>query len=85
MSSHPVHPQTKMNVKKLLLLIWLVHGTFKKYFIPILNYFSSPAKRKYSIQLHIPVSQGDSTKITDLIFLSWFVTYVGAGEDFLEQ
>lgn len=53
MSSHSVQPQTKMNVKKLLLLIWLVQATFTKYFIPILNYFSPHAKRKYSTKLHI--------------------------------
>lgn len=61
-----------MNVKKLLLLIWLVQATFTKYFIPILNYYSCPAKRKYSIQLHIVklYHKVIAPRLTNLIFLS---------------
>lgn len=65
MSSHSAQPQTEMNVKKLLLLIWLVQATFTKYFTPILNYFFPSCQKEiqYPAAYSITVLQGNSTKI----------------------
>lgn len=66
MSSHSAQPQTEMNVKKLLLLIWLLQTTFTKCIIPILNSFSPLAKKmQYPAAYSVTVLQGNKvcTKI----------------------